>query len=134
VTSHSVFLRSGCILPDRVDPLKVPFGESWTQIEKIEAPAFDAMIRRAGWHFIWVQGACSRRGFGRTEESAVHQALTRALDGVAYRFNAAEFDSLRITHYPGFYIANVTVQARRIQQNTSLDGPDENPSRAILAS
>ena len=133
MTWHSVFLRSGCILPDRVDPPRVQFGENWTQIEKIEAPAFDAMIRRAGWHFIWVQGACSRRGFGATEESATHQALMRALDGVARRFNAAEFDSLRITHYPGFYVANVTMQARKIQQNTSLDAPDENSSRAILA-
>jgi hypothetical protein len=121
VTWHSVFLRDSCILPDRVDPLRIPFGENWIQIEKIEAPAFDAMIRRAGWHFIWVQGASSRRGFGVTEESATQQALTRALKGIARRFNAAEFDSLRITNYPGFCVANVTMQARQIQQNTSLD-------------
>ena len=133
MTWHSVFLRSGCILPDRVDPLRVPFGENWTQIEKIEAPAFDAMIRRAGWHFIWVQGACSRRGFGATEEVATHKALARALNGVAKRFNAAEFDSLRITRYLGFYVANVTMQARKIQQHTSLDAFEDSPSRGILA-
>jgi hypothetical protein len=133
VTGHAVFLRNGCILPDEVNPQRVPFGDNWAQIEKIEASAFDAMIRRARWHFIWVQGPCSRRGCGSTEESATHRALTRALKGVARRFNAAEFDSLRITHYPGFYVANVTIQARRIQQNTSLDEPDKSPTRAILA-
>jgi hypothetical protein len=120
-------------LPERVEPSRVPFGENWTEIEEIKAPAFDAMIRRAGWHFIWVQGACSRRGFGTTEESAIHQALARALNGIARRFNAAEFDSLRIKHYPGFYVANVTMQARKIQQNTSLDVSDENSSQALLA-
>lgn len=133
MTWHSVFLRTGCILPDRVDPPRVSFGDNWTQIEKIEAPAFDAMIRRAGWHFIWVKVPCSRKGFGATKESATHNAVTRALKGVARRFNAAEFDSLRIKHFPGFYVANVTMQARKIQQNTSLDALEESPSRAILA-
>lgn len=134
MTWHSVFLRDSSILPDYVDPLRVPFGQNWTQIEKIEEPAFDAMVRRAGWHFIWVQGACSRRGFGATEESATQQAVTRALKGVARRFNAAEFDALRITNYPGFCVANVTMQARQIQRNTSLDDiSDEGLPRAILA-
>ena len=123
---HSVFLRDSCVLPDHVDPSRVPFGQNWTQIEKIEASTFDAMIRRAGWHFIWVQGACSRRGFGATEESATHQALTRALKGIAPRFNAAEFDSLRVMRFLGFYIANATMEARQIQQNTSLDTVEEN--------
>jgi hypothetical protein len=133
VISHSVFLRQNCVLPDRVDPLRTPFGQNWSQLEKIEAPAFDAMIRRAGWHFIWVQGACSRRGFGATEESATLHAVTHALNGIARRFNAAEFDSLRITNYPGFCVANVTMQARQIQQNTSLDVPDEDLRRAVFA-
>lgn len=133
MTSHSVFLRESCVLPDRLDPLRIPFGQHWTQIEKIEALAFDAMIRRAGWHFIWVQGPSSRRGFGATEESATRQAITHALDGIARRYNAAEFDSLRITNYPGFCVANVTMQARQIQRNTSLDVADEDLPRMIPA-
>jgi hypothetical protein len=134
VTWHSVFLRDSCILPDHVDPVRVPFSQNWTQIEKIEAPAFDAMIRRAGWHFVWVQGACSRRGFGATEEIATHKAVTHALKGVDRRFNAAEFDSIQIANYPGFYVANVTLQARQIQRNTSLDDvTDEDLPRPILA-
>jgi hypothetical protein len=110
----------------------MPFGQNWTQIEKIEAPAFDAMIRRAGWHFICAPGECSRRGIGATEQSARHQAVNRALKVVAPRFNAVEFDSLRITNYPGFCVANVTMQAQ-IQPNTSPDVSDEDLPRAILA-
>jgi hypothetical protein len=91
------------------------------------------MIRRAGWHFIWVQGSCSRRGSGSTEEKATHRALARALRGLASRFNAAEFDSLRIMRFPGLYIANVTMEARQIQQNTSLDIADESHSQVISA-
>jgi hypothetical protein len=83
------------------------------------------MIRRAGWHFMWVSRSCSRRGYGATEETATQRALDRALKGIAERFNAAEFNSLRVMRFPGFYIANATVEARQIQQNTSLDSVEE---------
>jgi hypothetical protein len=124
VKLHSILLRNGCILPDRVDPLRVSCGNNWTHLEEIEAPAFDVMIRKAGWHFMWIADPCSRRGFGWTPEKATDRATTRALNGVGWRFNAAEFDSLRVTRYPGFCIANVTMQARQIQQNTALEIAD----------
>jgi len=75
---------------------------------------------------MWVSRSCSRRGYGWTEETATQRALDRALKGIAERFNAAEFDSLRVTRLLGFYIANVTMEARQIQQNTSLDIEEEN--------
>jgi hypothetical protein len=130
---HSVFLRSGCALPGRVDPLREHFCDNWTHVEKIEASDFDVMIRRAGWHFMWVQGSCSRNGYALTEKSAIDRALARALRGINKRFNAAEFDSLRISRLPGFYIASVTMEARQIQQNTSLDIVDVSDPRAIPA-
>jgi hypothetical protein len=118
---HSMFLRSRCALPDRVDPPREPFCDNWAHVEKIEASDFDVMIRKAGWHFMWVQGSCSRNGYALTEENAIHRALARALRGINKRFNAAEFNSLRISRFPGFFVANVTMEARQIQQNTSLD-------------
>jgi hypothetical protein len=130
---HSIFLRGGCTLPDRIDPPRESFSDNWAHVEKIEASAFDVMIRRAGWHFMWVQGSCSRRGYGSTEEKATHRALASALRGINKRFNAAEFDSLQISRFPGFYIANVTMEARQIQQNTSLDVANESHPLAIPA-
>lgn len=98
-----------------------PFREGWTHVERFESRTFDSMIRQAKWHFMWVQESYSQRGFGTTEETAIHRALERALKSVSMRFNAAEFDSLQISRFPGFYIANVTMHARHIQQNTSLE-------------
>lgn len=117
---HSVFLRNGCILPDRLDPNRQPIGEAWNLVDEIPAPVFDTMIRQAGWHFMWLQGACSRRGFGIAREVAIRRALLRALKGIPKRFNAAELDSVQISQYPGFQIANVTVQPIQIQQHASL--------------
>ena len=118
---HSVFLRSDCILPERLDACLQPISETWSVVEEIPALVFDTMIRRAGWHFMWLQNACSRRGVGLTEESAIRQALLRALDGVSKRSNAAELDSLQVTEYPGFQIANVRIQTLLIQRHASLN-------------
>ncbi len=118
---HSVFLRSGCILPDRLNPCTQPIGGDWSVVEEIPALVFDTMIRQVGWHFMWLQGPCSRLGFGLTQEAAIRRALVRALKGISKRFNAAELDSIQITQYPGFQIANVRVQTIQIQKHASLN-------------
>lgn len=130
---HSVFLRKGSILPDGLAPHREPLGEEWTLVEDLPAPAFDRMIRKAGWHFMWMQGSCSRRGFGRTRDDAGDHALERALSGIARRFNAAELDSVLVAKYPGFHVANVTLQPRQIQQHALLDPFDETHPRTGAA-
>lgn len=130
---HSVFLRSGCILPDRLDPCLQPISNEWSVVEEIPALVFDTMIRQTGWHFMWLQGRSSRLGFGLTQESAIRRALTRALNGVSKRFNAAELDCIEITQYPGFQTANVTVQTIHIQQKASLENIFEQHPQPVPA-
>ncbi len=130
---HSVFLRRGCILPDRLDPCRQSIGEEWSVVEEIPALVFDTMIRQAGWHFMWLQEACSRRGIGLTEEAAIRRALSRALKGVSKRFNAAELDSVQTKQYPGFQIAIVTVQTLQIQRRASLNTAPEHHPQTVPA-
>jgi hypothetical protein len=125
VRLHSVFLRKGCVLPNRLDPDREPVGDCWTRLEDLDAPVFDTMVRQAGWHFMWIEDSCARRGFGNSRESATASALTHALGGIARRFNAAELDSVQVASYLGFHMATVTLQPRQVQQQTSLDYTDE---------
>ena len=118
---HSVALRDDCTLPDRLDPYRTRLCHGWTLVEEITAMVFDTMVRQAGWHFMWLQGASSRRGFGTTQDEASARALVRALGGISRRFNAAELDAVQVKKYLGFYIAKVTVQPRHIQENASLE-------------
>jgi len=96
--------------------------DGWNLVQEIAAPAFDAMIRQAGWHFMWLQGACCRRGFGRSTDKATHRALSRALDGIVKRFNGAKLERVEVKRSPGFHGAKVTLQPCQIQQQTSLEG------------
>jgi hypothetical protein len=130
VKLHSVFLRDDCTLPSCVNPLRNDVGEHWTYVQDISSPVFDIMIRQAGWHYIWMLGCCSRRGCARTQEAATENALGRALKAIAGHSNAAELDSVQITSFAWFHIANVTVQRRRIQEHSSLDTQGEDLRQA----
>jgi hypothetical protein len=127
VRLHSVFLRSGCDLPYRFDPHMEPVSDNWNLVREIAAPAFDTMIRQAGWHFMWMVGSHTRRGFAFTREAATHRALSRALKGILRRFNGAELDTVEVTKYPGFHVAKVTLQSRQIQHQTSLQIAADTP-------
>ena len=118
---HCVFLRRECVLPDRLDAPREPCGEHWSLVKEITAPIFDTMIREAGWHFLWVHRPCARKGFGLTREAATRRALTRALKGVAGRFNASELIDVEASRFSGLHSANVTLQPRQIQQYTWLE-------------
>jgi hypothetical protein len=130
---HSVFLRTSCILPQNLDPLREPIGDNWTHVEEIGTPVFDTVVRHAGWHFICVHGTCSRRGFGVTRDDATHRAVVCALREVTRQCNAAELDSVQVTKYPGFHVAKATVQPRQIQQHTSLGIPDKRHLHVVPA-
>ena len=118
---HSVFLRKGCVLPDRLNPVRDPVCENWSHVAEIPAPALDTMIRRMGWHFLCVLRPFCRRGFGITDADAAQRALAGALKRVARQYNAAELVSVQSRKYPGFYVAAVILQPRQIQQFTSLE-------------
>jgi hypothetical protein len=131
---HSVFLRHGCILPDRLEPCLQTVGDGWSLVEEIPALVFDTMIRRAGWHFIWLQGACSRRGLGLSQKVATRRALLRALKGVPKQFNCAELDLVQVKEYPGFLIANVRVQPLHIQESAVLKPADAQHPKPVPTS
>jgi hypothetical protein len=121
VKINTVFLRNECILPSHFDLRQEPFSRGWAEVIGTVAFELDAAIRGVGWHFMWLADSYSSQALGKTAETAIHRALARALPGVNRRFNSAELDSIHVTSFPGFRIARVTVQARQIQSQASLN-------------
>ena len=118
---NTVFLRDECILPSQFTLLQEPFSKGWAEAIGTVASELDAAIRALGWHFMWMVDSRAALALGRTAETAILRALARAFPGVRKRFNAAELDSIQVTNFPGFHLARVTVQARQIQRQTSLN-------------
>jgi hypothetical protein len=118
---NSIFLRDGCILPNTFTLRQVPFSKGWAEAMGTVAMELDAAIRSVGWHFMWLADSHSSQALGRTAESAIHRALARTLPAVRGRFNAAELDSVQVTSFAGLHLARVTVNARQIQRQASLN-------------
>ena len=129
---NTVLLRTGCILPDHLDLRQEPFSKGWAEVIGVLVSELDASIRNLGWHFMWITDSHSSRGLGRTPETAIHRASARALKGVRGRFNAAELGSFEVTNCLGLYIANVTLYARHIQKQASLDSDAEVRLQQVL--
>lgn len=114
----------GCALPDGLNLKQKPFGEAWMTVENAAPAQLDLAVRDAGWHFMWIQHACSRHGYGRTDESAIARAIERVLIQTPARFNAAELGSVRVSGYLGLHVAKATLHARHIQPTALLDSID----------
>ena len=113
-----MYLRNGCHLPDGMTMKGQPFGNEWQSVDEL-AERLDVKIRERGWHFVWLSGSHSRLALGLTRHSAIDRATKLALKRIASQFNAAEFGTVRLWSWPGFWSASVTLCARQIQPNAS---------------
>ena len=125
VKPSAIFLRMGCVLPNGLHLIQKPFDTKWMSVENAAPAQLGLAVREAGWHFMWIESACSRLGCGRTDEAASNRAITRALTQTKARFNAAELGLLRVSRYLGFRVAKATLHTRHIQERASLGLIDE---------
>lgn len=128
---HTVFLRQECPLPAGLRLTKKQFDKGWTSAEDITSTALDWAVRRAGWHFIWVEMAASGMGCSRTESTAENHAIARGLCHIRSEFNGGELISMRASKYLGFWIVKVTMHAPQIQQETALSAVDRTTLRQL---
>jgi hypothetical protein len=121
VKINTIFLRDGSMLPSQVTLRQQPFSKGWAKAIETVATELDTAIRGVGWHFMWLADSYSSQALGGTAETAIHRALARTLPAVRGQFNAAELDSVHVTSFAGFHIARVTIHARHIQRQASLN-------------
>lgn len=133
ITSPAIFFRVGSLLPQALHLKQKRFGKRWMVAEDAAPAQLDRAVRNAGWHFLWIDSACSRRGYGRTDEAAAYHAIARALSHTEARFNAAELGSVRVSRYLGLRIAKATLHTRHIQQNDWLSRIDESTIRQLAS-
>jgi hypothetical protein len=120
VRPPAIFLRTRSVLPASLRLKTTPFANEWMFVEGVAPAQLDLAVRDLGWHFMWIESACSRVGWGLSNEAAITRAIEHALMQTPDNCNAAELSFVRVSHYFGFHIANVTMYTRHIQQSASL--------------
>jgi hypothetical protein len=133
VNPSTLFLRTQCLLPDKLFLELTPFGDNWTSVESGRPLPLDVAIRNAGWHFVWLIGGYSGIGIALTAEAAIHKATSSALRRVKARFNAAERERVDVSRYLGVQVARVRLCERHIQEHAQLNSIDEITERNPVA-
>jgi hypothetical protein len=77
---ESIFIREPFASPPGVT-VGTSAGEhdGWLEVSQKVQIGLDLKIREAGWHFIWLTGAISRRGFGWSFAAARLHSIRRSL-------------------------------------------------------
>lgn len=127
------FLRTQCLLPDKLFLELTPFGGNWTSVEGGRSLPLDLAVTNAGWHFMSLKGGYSCIGIALTAEAAIHKARSSALRRVKARFNAAEIETIDVSSYQGVQVARVRLCERHIQEHAWLSLIDEITERNPVA-
>jgi hypothetical protein len=119
---ESIFIRDPFVSPPGVS-VETHTGEhdGWLEVSQKEQLSLDLKIRDAGWHFMWLTGPISRRGFGWSFAAARSHSIRRSLSVVNPFYNVAEIGKANGFSALGLHISRVTLHARQIQAGAELD-------------
>ncbi len=120
------------MLPDGLHLKQQSFGTQWMSVENAAPAQLDLAVREAGWHFMWIESACSRIGWGWSDEAAITRAIVHGLMQCPDRFNAAELSFVRVSSYMGIHIAKVTLHTRHIQPSASVGLVSDSPIHQLV--
>ncbi len=125
IAERGLLLRVGADLPETIALRTEDFRDGWCSVKTLSAKTLERKVRAQAWSFLRVADVSLRSGVGLTSQLAIARALTLALRTVSANFNAVEVENIRLTQYPWFFLARVSISLYRIQQDASLPPADE---------
>jgi hypothetical protein len=125
IAEQNILLREQADLPDGLQWSTKEFREGWSFLRAVTLLQLEKQIVSHDWNFIRIATGSLRCGVGDTAQESIANALRLALRRVGPRFNAAVVKNIELTQYPWFFMARVSVNPYRIQQEAVLSLPDE---------
>jgi hypothetical protein len=120
VNALSLLLRSGTLLPKKLNLPGQPIYDGWIFVDCENAHHIDVKVRALGWHFMWLTLGSSGAGIGLTSAMALSRAMRSGLGQLNSRFNTAELINVTARKYLGVHVAHVKLASRHIQECASL--------------
>jgi hypothetical protein len=126
VTESNVMLRAQAELPVGLKVATEEFHEGWNRMRSGGVVRLEKKVHTRGWKFLKTAETAVKSGVGATSREAIASALKLALRRVDAHTNAVEVQQIRLTQYPWFCLARVSVHPYRIQEGAVLPAATEN--------
>jgi hypothetical protein len=124
IAEINLLVRAHMELPVDLKLATCEFRDGWESIRPEDAGRLKKKMRTSGWNFIKIGDKILKSGIGDTSQEAIASALKLALRMISDRFAAAEVGDIRLTRYPWFCLASVTVFPYWIQRSSASPVPD----------
>jgi hypothetical protein len=133
IVELNMLLREQIEIPSTLKLATEEFCAGWNLVRSSDARRLERKIHTCGLNFINSFDETVKSGVGTSSQEAIANALALALRHLSESFNAVEVKHIRLTQYPWFYLAKVSVCPYRIQLGAVMPIPDETaPLTSVL--
>ena len=117
----TVLLLADTSIPDSVYVQTETFCSDWQAIRNLNGDDLDLHLRKDGWNFIFLAGACRGSSWGSWSGTAIRCAAIRVVKKTqARRLNAFEITGIRARRFLGIPYVIVTGHSRHVQKSMVL--------------
>jgi hypothetical protein len=129
IAESNVLLRTQSSLPEGFKALTEEFREGWLVMRTMGATQLGKKIRAKNWILVRSESNAKGSGVAKNEPDAIARALKQALRSVDVNSNAVEVNRVEVTAYPWFFLARLSVNPLRMQEDVSTLGEDGSTAR-----
>jgi hypothetical protein len=121
LTTGTILIEKGTLLPDSLRFESEPYSNVWRRVKNLDGFGLERKIREAGWNFFYMAGEITASAFGFDREKTFRRTVNRVLA----RLKSEGFNSLEITQvargrFLGLCHMTVSAHARHVQESAFL--------------
>ncbi|MGC1686196.1 MAG: hypothetical protein WA734_11295 [Candidatus Acidiferrales bacterium] len=136
ISSGTVFIKEGTLLPENIKVETERFSAGWTLIKYPDGYGLSRAILHAGWTFFCLSSEIAATTFGFDEEGTERKAIRKILEGAKSKnFNSLEIVRIASKRFLGLFYSTVQARSRHVKKSTYLlrDEADPNADQAKAA-
>ncbi|MEO6726596.1 MAG: hypothetical protein ABIU20_03545 [Blastocatellia bacterium] len=119
----TILIAEGAILPESLMLESEPYAYGWRLVKNLDSKGFDQIISKAGWNFIYLDGAIEANVFGSDEKKTTRKAIKQVIAKTkSNSFNCLEITQVAAKHSLGLPYVSVSAHSRHIQKSVVLSG------------
>jgi len=124
LAKSSMLVRSGVILPPKLKLKTIQFTAPWNVVVSADAGWLEREVTSRNWHIVRIANGIIRSGIGNNSHTAIASAVNFALMQVNSGIHTLRIEHVKLTQYPWFVLACISMSPYRIQEGLTLTEAD----------